>query len=62
MIIAPRLRELLDTQEVDYELVGHLPTRSARGSAQMCHIPPGKVAKAVLLEMPGDLNVGGTSR
>jgi Ala-tRNA(Pro) deacylase len=55
MTIAARLRELLEAQKVDYELVDHLPTWSARGSAEMCHIPPGKVAKAVLLEMPDDL-------
>jgi Ala-tRNA(Pro) deacylase len=54
MTIAPRLQHYFDALEADYELIEHSPTRSASQNAALCHIPPGKLAKAVLLDTPDD--------
>jgi Ala-tRNA(Pro) deacylase len=50
MSIAPRLRQFLDEQQADYEIVEHRPTGSSLQSAQACHIPAEQMAKAVLLD------------
>jgi Ala-tRNA(Pro) deacylase len=50
MSIAPRLRQYLDEQNADYEVVEHRPTASSMQSAQACHIPAERMAKAVLLD------------
>lgn len=54
MSIAPKLREYLDAQHADYDLVIHAPTSSARQSAAVSHIPAEQMAKAVLLDTYGD--------
>jgi len=54
MTIAPKLRQYLDTLDIDYTLVQHPPSVSTMQSATMCRIPPGQVAKAVLLDTPDD--------
>jgi len=54
MTIAPKLRHYLDALEADYELIEHSPTRSAMQNAAVCHIPPDRIAKAVLLDTPED--------
>lgn len=54
MTIAPRLRHQLDELKVEYELMEHGPTRSAMQNAQACQLPPGQIAKAVLLDTPRD--------
>ena len=50
MTIAPKLRQFLDLRHVTYDLVEHPPTASAMQSAAEAHIPPNRMAKAVLLE------------
>lgn len=54
MTIAPRLRHYLDALKVDYELIEHDPTQSAMQNALTCHLPPGQIAKAVLIDTPAD--------
>jgi len=41
---------VLDRYELPYDLVHHSPTQSSLESAKTAHVPPGRVAKAVLLE------------
>lgn len=50
MTIAPKLHQFLDLRDVTYDLVEHPPTQSAMESATEAHIPPNRMAKAVLLE------------
>lgn len=52
MTIAPKLHHYLDAHDADYALIEHAPTRSAMQNANICHLPPGRVAKAVLLNTP----------
>ncbi|MCJ8158479.1 aminoacyl-tRNA deacylase [Sphingomonas sp. LaA6.9] len=54
MSIAPRLRQYLDDQRADYEVVEHKPTKSAMQSAEVCHIPADRIAKGVLLDTGDD--------
>jgi Ala-tRNA(Pro) deacylase len=54
MTIAPKLRHYLDALNADYELIEHAPTKSAMQNAAVCHIPPERIAKAVLLDTPED--------
>lgn len=54
MTLAPRLQHYLDTLDADYEVVEHFPTRSAMQNAALCHIPPDRIAKAVLLDTRDD--------
>ena len=54
MTIAPKLRQFLDQNEAVYELVEHPPTESAWRSAEACHIPPARMAKAVLIDTPAE--------
>ncbi|HJS11363.1 YbaK/EbsC family protein [Sphingopyxis sp.] len=54
MTIAPRLRHQLDALEVDYDLLKHDPTRSAMQNAFACQLPPGRIAKAVLIDTPDE--------
>jgi len=54
MSIAPKLRQYLDRLEADYELIEHSPTQTAMQNAALCHIPPERIAKAVLLDTPDD--------
>jgi len=54
MTIAPRLRQYLDALDADYEIMEHVPTKSAIQNALTCHIPPQRIAKAVLLDTPDD--------
>ena len=54
MPIAPKLRHYLEDQRADYEVIEHMPTKSAMQSAAVCHIPAGRLAKGVLLDTGGD--------
>ena len=49
MTIAPTLQKYLADHEVAYDLVPHQPTDSSMDSAQACHIPGDRLAKAILL-------------
>jgi len=50
MAIANRLKWVLDSHGIEYELVHHSHTRSSLESAQAAHVPGGRIAKSVLLE------------
>jgi Ala-tRNA(Pro) deacylase len=54
MTIAPKLHRYLDRQHAVYDLVEHAPTNSAMESAAAAHIPPNRMAKAVLLDLHDD--------
>lgn len=50
MSLATRVQWYLDHHECDYEVVHHPRSRSALESSSMAQVPPGRVAKGVLLE------------
>lgn len=50
MAIAMTLKSYLDKHEIDYDAVEHSHTESAIDSAKSAHVPPHKVAKAVVLK------------
>ena len=50
MSLAFRVRRVLDRFELPYDVVAHAPSQTSLDSAKKAHVPPGRVAKAVLLE------------
>jgi Ala-tRNA(Pro) deacylase len=50
MSIAPRLRGYLDAHAVRYEIEPHPHSSSSSETARLAHVPPGALAKPVLLE------------
>jgi Ala-tRNA(Pro) deacylase len=52
MTIAPTLQKYLADHEVAYDLVPHQPTESSLRTAEACHIPGERLAKAILLRDP----------
>jgi Ala-tRNA(Pro) deacylase len=50
MTIARRLKWVLDSHRVDYEIIRHSHTQTSRESAQAAHVPAGRVAKCILVE------------
>ncbi|MBK5264586.1 MAG: YbaK/EbsC family protein [Alphaproteobacteria bacterium] len=50
MSIAPKLRQYLDDQNVEYDVIAHVPTHSALQSALASHVPAAQIAKGVLLD------------
>lgn len=50
MTIATTLRNYLDRNGVDYDLIPHLHTTSSQASAQAAHVSGDQMAKSVLLE------------
>jgi Ala-tRNA(Pro) deacylase len=49
MAIALTLERYLDTNHVKYDVIAHAPTNSSMQTAEACHIPGDRLAKAVLL-------------
>ena len=49
MAIALTLERYLDTKHVKYDVIAHEPTNSSMQTAQACHIPGDRLAKAVVL-------------
>lgn len=49
MTVAKTVINYLDQRAVPYALVEHAPTRSTRATAAYSHLPPGCIAKAVVL-------------
>ena len=49
MAIALTLERYLDTKHVKYDVIAHAPTNSSMQTAEACHIPGDRLAKAVLL-------------
>ena len=52
MPLAPTLQKHLD-QNVTYEVITHDPTMSSTRTAQACHVPGDRLAKAIVLRRPG---------
>lgn len=50
MTIAKRLQWVLDSHQVEYEIISHEHTSTSLASARSAHVPEGRVAKCVLLE------------
>lgn len=49
MAIALTLERYLDTKHAEYDVIAHAPTMSSMQTAQACHIPGDRFAKAVVL-------------
>src|SRR3990172_11642057 len=49
MPIAQTLQNYLTEKHAEYDLVAHEPTNSSTRTAEACHIPGDRLAKAVLL-------------
>jgi Ala-tRNA(Pro) deacylase len=49
MTIAPTLQKYLADQQVPYDLVAHRPTATSSETAEACHIPGDRLAKAIVL-------------
>lgn len=49
MAIATTLKNYLDDQGIDYEIVAHSPTHFSAETAQVTHIPGAQLAKAVIV-------------
>ena len=54
MAIASSVRQYLDAQHAQFDVLEHAPTMTAMQSAEVCHIPAGQLAKAVLLDIADD--------
>ena len=54
MPILTRLKEYLDANRVPYELRSHVTAYTARGVADVEHVPPIEVAKVVILRSGGE--------
>lgn len=50
MTVAPRLQQYIAGHEIAWEPVEHRTSACGMDSAHRAHVPPGEVAKAVLLE------------
>ena len=50
MSLATRVRWYLDFRHIDYDVVHHEHASTSLESGRKAHLPPGKVAKCVLLE------------
>ena len=50
MSLATRVQWYLDFNSIDYDVIHHEPSSTSLESGRMAHVPPGKVAKCVLLE------------
>ena len=50
MAISARLRDYLDRQGIDYEVIPHSHTEDSRATAAVSRVPTERLAKAVLLE------------
>jgi len=50
MSISTRLTDYLDRHGAQYEILEHEPSRTSAETARSAHVPPGQLAKSVLLE------------
>lgn len=50
MPLANRVHWYLDHHHIDYQVVHHDPAKTSLEAGLRAHVPPGKVAKCVLLE------------
>ena len=50
MSLATRVRWFLDHNHIDYEIIHHAPAKTSLEAGLRSHLPPGRVAKSVLLE------------
>ena len=49
MAIPKTLKNYLTKKHAEYDVIAHEPTNSSRQTAEACHIPGDRLAKAVLL-------------
>jgi Ala-tRNA(Pro) deacylase len=49
------VKEFLDSQGIDYEIIFHRPSDTARATASASHIPASKLAKTVMAKIDGNL-------
>jgi Ala-tRNA(Pro) deacylase len=49
MAMSPTLQKYLASKHVDYDVIAHEPTNNSSRTAEACHIPGDRLAKAVLL-------------
>ena len=53
MTIAPSLHKYLTAQNIHYDEIPHVLTMSSARTAQACHVPGDRVAKAIVLRRDG---------
>jgi Ala-tRNA(Pro) deacylase len=51
------VKEFLDNQGIDYEIILHRRADTARGTASASHIPASKLAKTVIVKVDGGLHM-----
>lgn len=49
------VKEFLNNQGIDYEIILHRPSDTARATASASHIPASKLAKTVMAKVDGEL-------
>ena len=56
-MLASRLREFLDENDVKYVTIGHSPAFTAQEIAQRAHIPGRELAKTVIVKIDGEMSM-----
>lgn len=51
------VKEFLDNQGIDYEIIFHRPSDTAQSTASASHIPAGQLAKTVIMMVDGDMHM-----
>lgn len=51
------VKEFLDNQGIDYEIVLHRRSNTAQATASAAHVPPSKLAKSVIVKVDGTLHM-----
>lgn len=53
-MIGPEIKQYLDTHQIPYETIHHLPAYTASQTAQAAHIPGKHLAKVVIVKVDGE--------
>ena len=56
MAISTTLKDVLDQQQVAFELIPHPHTGSSMETAQQAHVPGNRLAKAVIINLKKSVN------
>ncbi len=51
------LREYLDEQQVEYDIITHLPSHTAQETAAAAHVPGQEMAKTVMVKVDGEMTM-----
>jgi Ala-tRNA(Pro) deacylase len=51
------VKEFLDNQGIDYDIIFHRPSDTAQATASVSHIPAGQLAKTVITMVDGDMHM-----